>query len=124
MTNFSPLKNWVLTTVYNESKQSKGLRQMDSIGLLLTILIILIIGAAAILTYFNSKSESTPAPKPPEPPPSSKPPTPVPEKKVEKNYVTIYAYSLVSNKKRCAYCDGENDYGAKVCCICGSNVDG
>lgn len=97
---------------------------MDAIGLLLIILIILIIGAAAMLAYFNSRSESTPPSKPPEPTPSPKPTIPAPEKKEEMNYVTIYEYSPVSDKKRCAYCDGENACSAKVCRICGNDVDG
>lgn len=93
---------------------------MDSAG---WILIILIIGVVTMLIYLNNRPEPTPAPKPPEPPPSPKPPTPTPEKKEEKKYVTIYEYTSVQNIKKCAYCDGENTYGTKVCRICGNDID-
>ena len=93
---------------------------MDSAG---WILIILIIGVVTMLIYLNNRSEPTPAPKPPEPPPSPKPPTPTPEKKEEKKYVTIYEYTSVQHIKKCAYCDGENAYGTKVCRICGNDID-
>lgn len=93
---------------------------MDSAG---WILIILIIGVVTMLIYLNNRSEPTPAPKPPEPPPSPKPPTPPPAKKEEIKYVTIYEYTSVQHVKKCAYCDGENAYGTKVCRICGNDID-
>lgn len=93
---------------------------MDSAG---WILIILIIGVVGMLIYLNNRSEPTPTPKPPEPPPSPKPPTPTPVKKEEIKYVTIYEYTSSQYVKRCAYCDGENACSAKICSICGNNID-
>ena len=44
-------------------------------------------------------------------------------KEEEQKYVSIYEYTSVQSVKKCAHCDGENKYGAKVCCICGNDID-
>ena len=101
---------------------------MDSAGWI----IFLVLGLFVFIIYVAQKDSSsgsgttspTPpatAPKPSEPTP--KPPEPVPPKKEEQKYVSIYEYTSLQNVKRCAYCDGENKYGVKVCCICGSDID-
>ena len=70
----------------------------------------------------DSSPGSKPTPTPP-PVPTPKPPEPAPPKKEEQKFVSIYEYTSVQSVKKCAYCDGENKYGTKVCCICGNDID-
>jgi hypothetical protein len=42
---------------------------------------------------------------------------------IEEKYVSIYEYSTAKNMKRCPCCDGENVYGAKICHICGNDIE-
>ena len=101
---------------------------MDSAGWI----IFFVLGLFIFIIYFAQKDSSSgsgsasptpPAPvsKPPEPTP--KPPEPTPPKKEEQKYVSIYEYTSVQTVIRCAYCDGENKHGTKVCCICGNDID-
>ena len=101
---------------------------MDSAGWI----IFLVLGLFIFIIYIAQKDSSSgselasptppaPAPKPPEPTP--KPPEPTPPKKEEQKYVSIYEYTPLHSVKKCAHCDGENKYGAKVCCICGNDID-
>lgn len=91
------------------------------------ILIIAVIGAIGFLIYVNRKDEKAddlPAPKPaPTPTPPVPPPQPNPVSKPETAaFVSIYEYSRAVAAKRCVCCDGENDWSAQVCCICGSRI--
>jgi len=101
---------------------------LDSAGWI----IFLVLGLFIFIIYVAQKDSSSgsgsasptppaPVPKPPEPTP--KPPEPTPPKKEEQKYVSIYEYTSVQSVKKCAHCDGENKYGAKVCCICGNDID-
>lgn len=94
---------------------------MDSAG---WFLLFLLIGVVALLVYLNKKSErDSPSYTPPTPTPAPKPPEPTPPKEKEQKYISIYEYTPVQTVKRCAYCDGENKHGTKVCCICGNDID-
>lgn len=88
-------------------------------------IIFLVLGLFVFIIYVaqkDSSSGSEPTPTPP-PVPTPKPPEPAPPKKEEQKYVSIYEYTSVQSVKKCAYCDGENTYGTKVCCICGNDID-
>lgn len=94
---------------------------MDSAG---WFLLFLLIGVVALLVFLNKKSESdSPSYTPPTPTPAPKPPEPTPPNEKEQKYISIYEYTPVQTVKRCAYCDGENKHGTKVCCICGNDID-
>ena len=64
-----------------------------------------------------------PAPKPPAPVPSPSPSGSAPRKNKEQKYISIYEYASLQPVRKCAYCDGENKCDAKICCICGSDID-
>lgn len=98
---------------------------MDSTG---WILIVLIIGVIAVLIYLNTKSKASLEDEMTEPVPESKPPVmPIVTDSglgvIEEKYVSIYEYSTAKNMKRCPCCDGENVYGAKICHICGNDIE-
>ena len=95
---------------------------MDSIGWIIVLLFLGIIGFAIYVSQKNSSAGGTYVPPTP-PTPAPKPPDPVPSKKEEPKYISIYEYTPVQTVKRCAYCDGENNHGSKVCCICGNDID-
>lgn len=88
------------------------------------VILLFVLGLFAFIIYIAQKDTSTGAEHTtPSPPPAPKPPEPAPSPKTEQKYITIYEYTSTQSVKKCAYCDGENSYGAKVCCICGSDID-
>ncbi len=95
---------------------------MDSAG---WVILLFIFGFFAFVIYIVRKDSSTeddpPMPSPPSP--AQKPPEPTPPKEKEQKFFSIYEYTPVQTVKRCAYCDGENKTGTKVCCICGNDID-
>lgn len=94
---------------------------MDSAGWI----IFFVLGLLVFIIYVSQKGSSSgsePTPTPP-PVPTPKPPEPAPPKKEEQKYVSIYEYTSLHSVKQCAHCDGENKYGAKICCICGNDID-
>lgn len=80
---------------------------------------------AYVFAISNDEPKSpTPAdPKLTPEPPKPTPPQPTPPQKVEQKYVSIYEYTPCQSMKRCAHCDGENTYDARVCQICGNDID-
>lgn len=95
---------------------------MDSAGSFILLIVLGLLGFiiyAAKKDFSTEEEHATPTP----PPPAPKPTDPAPPTKKEQKYITIYEYTSVKNVKRCAYCDGENKYGAKVCRICGNDID-
>lgn len=89
-------------------------------------IIFLVLGLPFVLIiYVAQKDSSSGSEATPTPPtvPTPKPPEPVPPKKEEQKYVSIYEYTSLHSVKKCAHCDGENKYGAKICCICGNDID-
>lgn len=87
-------------------------------------LLLFFVGIICAFVYVIKSSNEEPAPPtPPDPKPTPKPPEPVPVKKEEQKYVSIYEYTSLQSIKRCAHCDGENTYAAKVCQICGNDID-
>lgn len=95
---------------------------MDSAG---WVILLFVLGLFSFIIYVAQKDSSTgeehTTPSPPTPAP--KPPEPAPPPKKEQRYISIYEYTSTQPVKKCAYCDGENANGAKVCCICGSDID-
>ncbi len=93
---------------------------MDSSGY---FLLLIVIAAVIALIYIAKKQSSlddpTPTPKPdpkPEPKPDPKPEPSGPPQN------TIYSFSSTSTKRLCPFCDGENQYSAKTCIICGRDL--
>lgn len=95
---------------------------MDFAG---SVLLLIVLGLLGFIIYAAKKDFSTEekhtTPTPPTPAP--KPPDPAPPPKKEQKYISIYEYTFTQPVKKCAHCDGENKYGAKVCCICGNDID-
>ena len=94
---------------------------MDSAGWIIFFVLGLFIFIIYVAQKDSSSGSRSASPTPPAPAP--KPPEPTPPKKEEQKYVSIYEYTSVQSVKKCAHCDGENKYGAKVCCICGNDID-
>ena len=94
---------------------------MDSAGWIIFLVLGLFIFIIYVAQKDSSSGSGSASPTPPAP--ASKPPEPTPPKKEEQKYVSIYEYTSVQSVKKCAHCDGENKYGAKVCCICGNDID-
>ena len=95
---------------------------MDSAG---AIILLIVLGLLGFIIYaakkdFSTEGEHIP---PTSPTPAPKPTDPAPPPKKEQKYISIYEYTSVQSVKKCAYCDGENKHGTKVCCICGSDID-
>lgn len=87
---------------------------MDLVG---WFLLFLFVGAVVFIVYLYRRSENGGA--------SYTPPSPEPDsvKKEAQKYISIYKYTSMRPVRKCACCDGENTYGAKVCCICGTDMD-
>lgn len=92
------------------------------------------LGLIALIVYLVKRDVSGRSPDVPPPPaadPASKPPAPTPTPRPsgavlpqkEQKYVSIYEYTSMKPVKKCAHCDGENNNDAKVCCICGNDID-
>ena len=91
------------------------------------IILLLVLGIFGFIIDFTHKvritREEHSMPSTPTPTPMPKSPEPAPSPKRVQKYVSIYEYSSVRNTKNCGYCDGENVCDAKVCCVCGNDID-
>ena len=93
---------------------------MDNSGVLVLFMLV----AGIILFYLVRKytatdssattGSSSAAATSPGIPDSRKPPA--------KTYITIYDFKVPQNVRKCDCCDGENPFGATLCCICGYDM--